>query len=117
MVSRLQEAFPAILSHWSGSSRTIVDVMLPTFANSIGPSRFSRLLLECKRLEHQQRHLTYLNCYDSNQRQGVLHGVEPLGLFPDFEDKLTDKAVVPSAPFPREQYCNAMAIMIALLKL
>lgn len=114
-VPRLKASFPALLSHRSGLSRTIVNIMRPAFANSIGPAPFSSLIGECQRLEHHRRQLTYLDSHEANTKRGVVHAIEPLVTFPDFADKATYSGVVPSGNYLKCQYNNIMAAIIPLL--
>lgn len=57
----LQMEFPAILTHKSGVSKVVADLLRPCVQNSLGPTCFAKMLRELHMLEHDRRELQYLS--------------------------------------------------------
>lgn len=55
----LQAEFPAILTHSSGISRRLADLMRPLIQNSVGPKRITKILRELHMLRHNRLELQY----------------------------------------------------------
>jgi len=56
----LSEEFPAILSHRSGISRRLLNLMRSCFHSGMGPGPFARMLREHHDLRHDRLELQYL---------------------------------------------------------
>lgn len=49
---KFQIAFPAVLTHKFGLSKTLLNLLRPLVQNSVGPSRFSKILQELHMLRY-----------------------------------------------------------------
>jgi hypothetical protein len=58
---RVQSEFPALLTHRSGISRELGDLMRALMQNSVGPHKFQKIIRDLQMLNHNTKELHYLD--------------------------------------------------------
>ncbi|KAI8146397.1 hypothetical protein BJV82DRAFT_601610 [Fennellomyces sp. T-0311] len=106
----IQSIFPAYLTHKSGISKALFDLMRPCYQNALGPERLHNLLYELHTLKHSRLELDYLNTIafrlsnpqiQDNFASNVSHIP-----FSTFDDPKGYAGFVPSATYLRLVYTS-----------
>jgi len=125
----LQTEFPAILSHASGISTRLADLMRPFVQNSVGPKRMVKILRELHLLRHDRLEMQYLSAvkdsmeleshsiatgqrsaadYFSPTPASSTRATIPVLAFSAFADKSHYNGWVPTATYLRTAYTAMM---------
>jgi len=109
-----QRAFPAILTHKSGISKNLFDMMRPLFQHGVGPHRLSKVI----RIVHAQRfdelqfvYYSSLCDYKPSVADQLLRRDIPIIFeqFSDFSDKSKYNGYVPSSNYLSHVYSSMLA--------
>ncbi|KAI9260268.1 hypothetical protein EDC94DRAFT_648927 [Helicostylum pulchrum] len=99
-----QRAFPAILTHKSGISKDLCNVMRPLFQHGVGPHRLSKVI----RILHTQRfdelqfvYYNGINDFKPNVASQLLNGAESqtFDQFSNFSDRMKYNGYTPSSNY------------------
>ncbi|GAA5803691.1 hypothetical protein HPULCUR_009174 [Helicostylum pulchrum] len=109
-----QRAFPAILTHKSGISKDLCNVMRPLFQHGVGPHRLSKVI----RILHTQRfdelqfvYYNGINDFKPNVASQLLNGAESqtFDQFSNFSDRMKYNGYTPSSNYLSYVYSSLVA--------
>ena len=108
----LQMEFPAILTHKSGVSKSLADLLRPCLQNSVGPERFQHILLELHHLRHDRIELQYL-LSALRKSSGIAKHLNVSGpkVFSPFEDQSGYAGYVPTSTYIRTLYTSIIDVL------
>ena len=106
----LQCQYPGYMTHRSGISKIVGDLLRPCMQNSVGPKRFQKILRELHKLKHARSEFQYLNA-------AIFRGGNPaisqyftnynvIRAFSDFDDKNGYGGFIPSPQYFRSFYTS-----------
>lgn len=103
----VQSDFPALLTHKSGISIMLVDLLRPLMQNSVGPGRLHKTLQEMHHLRYDKLQYQYLAAAYSHKSNNSF-GNGKAAEFSEFHDKKGYNGSVPSASYIGYVYTSYM---------
>ncbi|GAA5803754.1 hypothetical protein HPULCUR_009238 [Helicostylum pulchrum] len=109
-----QRAFPAILTHKSGISKDLCNVMRPLFQHGVGPNRLSKVIriLYTQRFDELQFvYYNGINDFKPNVASQLLNGAESqtFDQFSNFSDRMKYNGYTPSSNYLSYVYSSLVA--------
>ena len=104
----LQCQYPGYMTHKSGISKTVGDLLRPCMQNSVGPKRFRKILRELHKLKYSRAEFQYLNMamfrnYNPSLRTRLNPNIQP---FSEFENPKGYGGYIPLAQYLRSFYTS-----------
>lgn len=99
----LQAEFPAVLTHRSGISKSLIKIMRPAFQHGIGPHRLAKMLRIMHTKRHDELQLQYYIAIDQQRSNTGITSFFGTAInypeFPKYNDKASYDGFSPSANY------------------